>query len=161
MLDDFDNLNDDFDANEESAIREALEKYREMTFEGKFHFLNSEEYEMVVDFFIAENSLAKAEKAINEALMQFPHQKVPFQLRRAICYASSNREQKALDILTEIETLEPENSDIILTKGAIYSQLKRYEKAIEEYKKALKDYDELDEVFYSIAQEYQNLGTNR
>ena len=158
MLDDFDNLNDDFDANEESAIREALKKYREMTFEGKFHFLDSEEYEMVVDFFIAENSLTKAEKAINEALVQFPHQKVPFQLRRAICYASSNREQKALDILTEIETLEPENPDILLTKGAIYSQLKRYEKAIEEYKKALKDYDELDEVFYSIAQEYQNLG---
>jgi len=158
MLDDFDNMDDDFSSNDENAIKEALEKYREMTCEGKFHFLDSEEYEMVVDYFIAENSLAKAESAINEALTQFPQQKVSFQLRRAICYASSNREQKALDILTEIETLEPENSDIILTKGAIYSQLQRYEKAIEEYKKALKDYDELDEVFYSIAQEYQNLG---
>lgn len=158
MLDDFDNINDDFDSKEEDAIKEALEKYQEMDSEGKFHFLDSEEYEMVVDHFIAENSLPQAEKAINEALNLFPLQKVAFQLRRAICYASSNREQKALDILTEIETLEPGNSDIILTKGAIYSQLQRYEKAIEEYKKALKDYDELDEVFYSIAQEYQNLG---
>lgn len=158
MFDDFDNLNDDFEANEDHAINEALEMYREMTSEGKFHFLDSEQYEMVVDHFISENSLTHAEDAINDALAQYPHEKVAFQLRRAICYASSNREQKALDILSEIETIDPENADILLTKGAIYSQLQRYEKAIEEYKKALKDYDELDEVFYSIAQEYQNLG---
>ncbi len=158
MFDDLENFNDDFDFNQDKAIDNALEKYREMTSEGKFHFLDSEEYEMVVDYFISENSLTNAEKAINEALAQFPQEKVAFQLRRAICYASSNQEQKALDILSEIETLEPENADILLTKGAIYSQLQSYEKAIEEYKKALKDYDELDEVFYSIAQEYQNLG---
>ena len=124
MLDDFDNMDDDFSSNDENAIKEALEKYREMTCEGKFHFLDSEEYEMVVDFFIAENSLATEQSAINEVFFQFPQQKVSFQLRRAICYASSNREQKALDILTEIETLEPENSDIILTKGAIYNLIK-------------------------------------
>lgn len=158
MFDDLENTNDPFNSNDDEATNEAVKKYQEMSSLGTFHFFDSDEYEMIVDYFIAENSLQKAEQAITEALIQYPHQKVSFQLRRAICYASSNREQKALDLLSEIETLDPQNADIILTKGAIYSQLQRYEKAIEEYKKALKDYDELDEVFYSIAQEYQNLG---
>lgn len=158
MFDDFDDLNDDFDLNDDNAVQMALEKYLEMTSGGKCHFLDSEEYEMVVDHFISENSISKAELAINDALSLYPQKKVAFQLRMAICYASSNREQKALDILSEIESIEPDNADIILTKGAIYSQLQRFEKAIEEYKKALTDYDELDEIYYSISQEYSNLG---
>ncbi|MEI6347956.1 MAG: hypothetical protein WCP69_08430 [Bacteroidota bacterium] len=154
MYDNFDSP----DENDEKAIEEALSKYKEMESGKVSHFFDSEEFEIIIDYFIAENSLIKAEKIINDALTQYPSQMVPFLLRKAICYASSNQELKALDILTEIETIEPGNADILLTKGAIYSQLQRYEKAIEEFKKALKDYDELDEVYYSIAQEYQNLG---
>lgn len=79
--------------------------------------------------------------------------KVYFEI--AALYAKEKRYQEALDTLTLVEEISPDDPRIFLEKGYVYKNLEDYDKAVESFNKA-KDLDpELTQVvYYNIAVVY-------
>ena len=126
----------DFDKYGEKDIAALVKRFEEMINSSGQAYFDVEEFEDIIDFYFFKNNINKAYKAIDYASEQHPNS-VVFMLRKAQLYASANKSEKALDLLRKVEVIDPFNSELFMTKGAIYSQLKKYEKAIEEYNKAI------------------------
>ena len=152
------NMNDFFDHNDEDeSIDMLIERFETMLLEGRHYFFDVEEYEDIVDYFLSIGELDKCSIAIDYALEQYPDQS-GFVIRQAQVLVSSNKAEKALNLLMRVEKIEPNNSEIYITKGAIYSQMKRYTDAIREYNKAINEEEDLAAIYSSIAYEYENMG---
>jgi len=150
-----DNFNDDY-FNDDS-LRELIKIFEDKASANDSFFFDVEEYEILIDYYIEKENFKYITLLLKYASEQHPSS-TSILLKKAQYFAYNDKNEKALEILTQLEKIDPFNLDIIFTKGAIYSNLQRYEKAIEEYKKALSKADELDEVYINIAYEYQYLG---
>ena len=131
-------------------VSELVEKFDGMLKQGAHYFFDVEEFEVIIDHYLFSNQLEKSDLAIKYAMEQHPRIS-SFMLKKAQLFVSSNKINKALELLKEVENIEPENVEIFMTKAGIYSQLKRYEKAIEEYNKAIREAEDLEEVYTNIA----------
>lgn len=144
-----------------SAEQEALAlllRYEKMLSNEELLYFDIEEFEAITNYYIEKGNYHSALKAISIAIEQHP-QTLRLKMKKAQIYASVNKEKKALTLLSEMETLEPSNSEIYITKGAIYSQLNKNLHAIKEYRKAIEHFDErIDELYYNIASEYEKIG---
>jgi tetratricopeptide (TPR) repeat protein len=152
MKDDF---NDDFF--EDNEINELIRVFEKKIKDNESFFFDVDEYELLIDYYIEKENYKYISHLLNLASEQHPSS-TSILLKKAQYFAYNDKNDKALEILTQLEKIDPSNVDVLFTKGAIYSNLQRYEKAIEEYKKALSKVDELDEVYINIAYEYQFLG---
>lgn len=152
-------MNDFFEhREEEDSISYLTERFENMLREGGRYFFDIEEYEDLIDHYLALGDLKKCGLAISHSMEQYPGY-TGFQIRQAQLLVSSNKAEKALRVLSQVEDIDPTNSEIYITKGAIYSQLKRYDDAIREYNKAITDDEEdLGNIYSNIAYEYENLG---
>ena len=131
-------MDDFFEHNEdEDSITYLIERFDNMLIEEGHYFFDVEEYEDLVDYYLTTGELEKCNTVIGYALEQYPDHS-GFVIRQAQVLVSSNKAEKALKILAKVEEIEPNNSEIYITKGAIYSQMKRYDDAIREYKAVLK-----------------------
>ena len=141
-------------------IKENINRFEKMLKENEQYFFDVNVFEDILDFYIEINNAKKAFKLIEFASLQHPDSTVIL-LRKAQLLASTNKPQRALEILSKLEGMEPSNVEIYFTKGNIYSQLRQYNKALESFKRAL-EYaeDELDDIYLSIAFEYTNLGNH-
>lgn len=144
----------------DKRIKTLILRFEKMLMDNETYYFDVEEFEFIIDYYMEVENIEGMRKALQYASKIFP-QAIPVKLRRAQYYAIENQSEKALRLLSEIETLEPENLDIHYIRGTIYSQLQSSEKAIEEYNKAIKIGDEgLDDIYSNIAYEYENLGRN-
>jgi len=134
-----------------------VSRYEDLRNTGRSVYFDVDDFEEIIDHYLADGAYQEALHIAEHASGVHPSS-IPIMLKKAQLLASFNKEDHALDLLTTVETLDPHNNDIFLTKGAIYSQLKNYEKAIEEYNKAVFGADEPDFVYCNIAFEYENLG---
>ena len=150
-------MDEKFEGYNEEQISNMVSRFEEMIGQGKNHFFDMDEFEVIIDFYLETNNLKNADIALKRAIQQYP-KAVSLLLKKAQYFAFSNKTEKALDLLSEIESLEPFNTDVFFTRGAIYSQMQKYEKAIEEYNKAISSNEDLEDVYSNIAFEYENLG---
>lgn len=124
---------------------------------GQSAYFDVDDFTEIIDHYILQGDYEQALKVTRYALEM--HQcPVPIMLRQSQLLASVQKERKALQILADVELLEPSNPDIYLTRGAVLSQLKQFEEAIAEYNRALALAEEPDAIYCSIAFEYENLG---
>jgi len=121
-------------------------------------FFDVSDFDDLIDYYFDRNNFSGASRVVEMATIQHPQSTV-LMLRKAQLLASTNRPQKALEILSRLEIIEPSNIDIYYTKGNIYSQLRQYNKALETFKKAAEyaEDDRIDDVYLNIAFEYTNL----
>ncbi len=143
--------------NDINDIPWQVQRFNELISRDQSIYFDVDDFEEIIDHYVIESEFKKA-LHISDYALRVHNGSIPLMLRRAQLLASTNKEDKALEILLDIEALEPDNSDVFLTKGAIYSQLKHYEKAIEEYNKAVHNADEPDYIYCNIAFEYENMG---
>lgn len=150
-------MNDFFEHEDDDSLSDLLERFDSMLSEDTRYFFDVEEYEDLIDHYLVSNELEKCGLAVKLALEQYPGQS-GILIRQAQFLVSSDKAEKALRILAKVEQLDPTNSDIFITKGAIYSQMKRYADAISEYSKAIDRSEDLGNIYSSIAFEYENMG---
>lgn len=143
---------------EDETLNNLADRFEAMVKEGSRYFFDIEEYEDLIDHYLITGNLKMCGLAIGHSMEQYPGH-TGFQIRQAQLLVSSNKAEKALRVLAKVEDIDPTNSEIYITKGAIYSQLKRYDDAIREYNKAIRE-DEVDlaNIYSNIAFEYENLG---
>ena len=132
-------------------------KYENFTNKRKAVYFDVDDFEEIIEYYLFKSLFQEAIDAVHYACKLHPSS-VPLMLLQAQLLANFNREADALSLLSKVESMEPNNNDIFLTKGAIYSQLQDYNKAIEEYNKAVGSADDPDYVYCNIAIEYENLG---
>ncbi len=146
--------NESFD---ESA-NELIERIEKKLASGESFYFDSDEYEVIIDHYLASNDLDKCRIVIQLAMEQHPNSLI-ISLKQVQYLIRNDESEHALALLNEVQTNEPDNSDIHRIKGEIFSQLQLNQKAIEEFVKALDGtVDDLDEIYSSIAYEYCSLG---
>ena len=145
-----------FDPFSDPEMLELVRRFEEMADSGDFGFFDLDEFEDILEYYLFHSQTSHIQRALNMALKQHPGS-ISIRLKEAQHNINTNREQKALRILEETEDLVSD-LDTHLIIGALYSQLNKYEKAIEAYKKGIHESEDLDEIYASIAYEYENLG---
>lgn len=135
---------------------ELVGRFDEMIRQNKMYFFDVEEFEEIIDFYLERNNPKKARAAIDYAMRQHPSSST-FLLRKAQYYAGVNNTLKALELLNRLEVLEPQNPEIHIAKGTMFSKLKKYSDAIRAYEIATRYSDEKDDIYTRIAFEYEEL----
>lgn len=148
MIEDFDPFG--------SESNELVGRFDEMISQNKMYFFDVEEFEEIIDFYLERNIPKKARTAIDYAMRQHPSSST-FLLRKAQYFTGVNNAVKALEILGRLEVLEPKNPDIFITKGTVFSKLKKYADAIRAYEIAAKYAEDKDDIYTRIAFEYEEL----
>lgn len=153
----FGKMSVEFDPWDDPEIQSLIERFEGMLDYKGHYFFDSEDFEEIIDYYMERNNLRKAGQAISMAMNQYPLN-ISFIIRKAQLLLDQGKAEDALNILREAEFLDPANVDLIMSKAAIYSKMKLYEKAISEYNRALQETDDPDEIYSLIAFEYENLG---
>ena len=115
-----------------------VRKLEELETTSESIYFDVDDFEEIVDFYVARGNYNRALRVVDYAL-NLHGNSTPLTLRKAQLLASLNREDKALELLAKLEDVDTDEPDILLTRAAIYSQQQKFEKAIEEYKKALEN----------------------
>ncbi|MFA6924485.1 MAG: tetratricopeptide repeat protein [Bacteroidales bacterium] len=134
-----------------------ISHFEEMLDKSGNYYFDVEDFEEIIDYYYFKNNNKKAFKAIEAAINQHPCSYV-FYLKKAQILFSLKKFRNALEILAESETFDPLNPDVLLTKGAILSQMKKPQAAIKEYIKAIPVSEFPDDIYTNIAFEYENIG---
>lgn len=98
---------DFFEEHEDEQLKVLVDKFDSMIQSGDRYFFDVEELEMIIDHYLIANQLDKTNVAIKYAMEQYPHI-ASFMLKKAQMLVSSNHINKALEILSEVENIEPE-----------------------------------------------------
>lgn len=134
-----------------------ISRFEEMVKESNDYFFDVQEFEDIIDYYLEHNETDKCKSAIKSAIGQHPSC-VGFRFKKALFLVSTHKYNEALKILDTVELLEPNNAEVFLTKGVIYSHQKKFDLSIEAYKKAIEYAEDPEEIYTNIAFEYENNG---
>ena len=148
---------EEFEHEEQSGHDSAklLERYEQMIKFNSSAFFDEDEFDEIIAIYTDNRAISKALKAAEIAFSQHPYC-VVFLVRQAQLLGASNQIHKAFELLSRAEAFEPDNEEIWVTKGSLYSHLNEHDKAIHSFKQALKLCEEPDEIYMMIAIEYEN-----
>lgn len=152
-------MSEDFQWNSERHDAFLAERFERMLNEGDHAYFDAEEFEAIIEHYQDHFDAQHIRLAIEHAIRQHPDN-VQLRIRYARQLAIDSRFIESLEILNKLEVTEPNDVDVIMTKGTVYSMMMEYKKAVDTYKSALPlvDEEELEEVYATIGYEYENLG---
>jgi tetratricopeptide (TPR) repeat protein len=150
-------MEDPFDQYPDPETLLLAQRFEQMIKEGQHFFFDVDEFEELIDYYLFNNETRKAESCIKASLKQHPAN-TNLLLKKVQYLINTDRNDKALNILNDLEGVDYSDFEIHLAKGNLYSQLDKSEKAIEEYNLAVDQAEDTDEVLSNIAFEYENLG---
>ncbi len=78
--------------------------------------------------------IEKSRVAVDLAMQQHPYNS-GLKLKQARQFATEGQFIQSLELLNTLETAEPNDTDLLMTKGSVYSMMMEFEKAIHEYKR--------------------------
>jgi tetratricopeptide (TPR) repeat protein len=150
-------MEESFDSYFDGETLSLVGRFESMIREEQHFFFDVDEFEEIIEYYFYKSEQRKAFLTINQALEQHPG--CPsILLKLAQLKVNIHKDHEALRILRELDHMETSDSDLHMAKGNLYSQLEKPEKAIEEYRKAAKGADYVDEIHASIAFEYETMG---
>lgn len=152
-------MSEDFQWEDDFQLDELTSRFDAMLLgEGETYF-DAEEYEVLIDYYQSTLNDVKARVALDYAVRTHPYNN-RLKIRIARQMATEGKFIKAIKLLDEIEISEPADFEIIMTRGSVYSMMMDFQKAVNEFEKALVivDEDEAEDVYSSIAFEYENMG---
>ncbi|MFT5750256.1 MAG: putative Zn-dependent protease, partial [Ancylomarina sp.] len=144
MIDNTDNYFDD-------DTLESVERFESMLKTNKPCYFDVHEFENLVDHYLENRKLAKANEACEMAIEQHPTS-ISLQLKQAQVLISRGEEIKALTILRKLKKIESTNHNIYILIGNIYNILKKPHNAKIQFDIALElCYDEREDLLFKIA----------
>lgn len=140
----------------DDELLDLIERFEHMIHEGSYIFFNADDLIDIIEYYIADEDKTNTQLAIMVALNQHP-KNCDLLMLYVHYLVSKNHLRKALSVLDEIEILEPNNPDVFIMKGNIYSSKNKPEQAIIDFNKAIEKNGKNSDVHYSIAKEYIKL----
>jgi tetratricopeptide (TPR) repeat protein len=150
-------MEEPFDSYFDGETLSLVGRFEKMLSQEAHFFFDVDEFEEIIEYYFFKNEQRKAHTTIQKALEQHPGN-CPILVRLAQYQVNARKDYEALRILKDTEPFTDADSEYFIIRGNIYSQLEKPEKAIEEYKRAINGADNIDEIYSSIAFEYENLG---
>ncbi len=123
-------------ANEHQDENQSILRFEKMLKNNEFYFFDVDEFEGLIDHYIEIGNPKHALKAVEMGCEQHPSA-FSLLLYKAQLLASTHKPRKALEVLNKVEAVEPNNIDVLLIKGTVFSQLREYRKAIDSYRMAI------------------------
>jgi tetratricopeptide (TPR) repeat protein len=150
---------DEEDAFDDKNLNEELARFDSFINGESFGFLDSDRWELLIDHFLLNGQYSKALICTEEALSQFSYNSL-FKLRMAQCYSAIGKLKESINLLSDLEHLEVNSFELLLTKGSVFSQLKDSKNAIRYLTSALQvaSKEDRDEIYLDLAIEYENDG---
>lgn len=155
-----------FDENEDDYydgdLSEEMKRFEAFLEGESIGFLDSDRWEALIDHLLMNGRYNDAILCADEALSQFSYNLL-FKLRKAQSFSATGKLKEAIFLLSELERLGMDSFELLLSKGAVFSQLKDSKNAIKYFKNALgaASVEDKDEVYLDLAMEYENLGDYR
>lgn len=156
----FDDDDDEEGFFEEGRLREDIELFQKFLDTGEsYGFIDSDRWEQMLDQFVMQGQYSTAIACADEALHNFSYND-QFRVRKAQALSAMGKLKEAVNLLTEVEKRGGATFELLLTKAAVFSQLKDSKNAIKYFTAALNEAPEedKDEVFLDLAMEYENKG---
>ncbi len=150
--------NDRFDGFS-TKVRELVIAFEEMLSRGHRNYMDEDQVEIIIDYYLECNDLEMLSKAVGFAEGLFPYNN-EIRLRRCHLLCALGHYKRALPLLLNLEQQEPNNTDIAYALGALYSAIDDHNKSLQYFLKAASDGYELGMVYGNIADEYSHLGRN-
>lgn len=150
-------MEEPFESNFDGETLALVKRFEKTLQQDQNAFFDVDEYEEIIEYYFFKNEQKKAHLSIRQGLAQHP-ESTGLLLKLAQYCVNANKDHEAFRILKETDLTEGSDHELFIAKGNLYSQLEKPEKAIEEYKMALRGADFIDEIYSSIAFEYENLG---
>lgn len=139
-------------------FKKQLAVFEQMYKQKEYSYIDSDQVEFIIDHLLLTNQLAKARWAADRALEHFPNN-TGLLTRKAQVLSMSGSLNQALTILLDLERLESNNIEVLLTIAATYSQFKNSELAIRYYYKSYElatDTEKMD-IAIDLAVELENV----
>lgn len=143
--------------NYDSDVKEAVLAFEQNQDEGGHRYFDEDDMEMVIDYYLETNDLHMLESSVDYAASLFPDSN-EIALRRSHLLCARQQYAEALQILTRLENVEPNNCDVLYALGAVYSAMEQPRRAIEYYERATSDGYDLATIYGNIGEEYAKLG---
>jgi tetratricopeptide (TPR) repeat protein len=141
----------------EDEVKKAVQKFERMKKNNESCYFDVVEFESIIDYYIEVNNSLKASEAAAFATEQHPCS-VSIQLRKAKILLDKGRAVETLKILRKLESIEPGNHDIYITKGTAMGILGDINGAKKMFDYALSlDSDDVENTLFSIVSVLQNL----
>lgn len=138
----------------EEQDNQSLKRFERMLRTNANYFFDSTEFERIIKFYIDSGKINLANKAIDLGLQQHPTTS-GLQLLKAEILIIEEKYSEALNILNEVEALEPTNEEVFIQKALLLSKKEKHQEAIQLLKTALNfsEDDNLD-ILSLIGMEY-------
>jgi tetratricopeptide (TPR) repeat protein len=143
---------------EDGRLNEDIELFQKYLETGEnYGFLDSDRWEAMLDHFVMQGQYTAAVRCAEEASNQFGFNH-HFKIRKAQALSAVGKLKEAVNLLTEVERSGGANFELLLTKAAVFSQLKDSKNAIKYFTAALNEApsEDKDEVYLDLAMEYEN-----
>lgn len=150
-------MNEEFEELEFDEILELVNRFEKMIKDGSYYFFDLEDLEDIIEYYFQIDDKTHVKQALDFALAQHPTASSVL-LWKAQFLIDKKQTDEAMQILEELESMDPNNLDVFMTRGTIYSLKKMLHKAVEEFEKALQQADYPDEICMGIAAEFENHG---
>lgn len=140
-------------------IKQLILGFEAMQRRGDSRYYDVDQLETIIDFYLETADGDMLEKSVRYGESLFPMSN-EIRLRRVHLLCFQERFKEALDILKQLESMEPDNTDVLYALGVVYSALEQPRKAIQYYLKAAADGYELGTIYSNIADEYVKMDHN-
>ena len=120
----------------EEELKHTLDRFLEMQSSEKEYFFDISQFEALFDHFLENGEWESAVIIIRMAHQQHPSSN-SIHIREAHLNMALGKINNALSILNRAEKIEPFNEDILLLKAQVFSQMRRPQKALQYYERAL------------------------
>ncbi|MFZ6009992.1 MAG: tetratricopeptide repeat protein, partial [Bacteroidota bacterium] len=99
---------------------ELIKRFEDHLRKKKAEFFDLDAYEQIIDYYMFRGKHTKALHAVNQAISQYPFSSELITVKAQVL---SNLEEydEALELLEQAHALQPNDSEIYLTKGSIHS----------------------------------------
>jgi tetratricopeptide (TPR) repeat protein len=146
-----------FGFSHEEEIKDVVQRFERMKRNNENYFFDVIEFETIIDFYLESNNPARAFEAASIATSQHPNS-VSIQLRKARVMLDKGRAVEALRILKKLESIEPGNHEIFVSKGTALGMLGDIQGAKKMFDHALlQDSEDIENILFAITSVLQNL----
>ncbi|MEM7162315.1 MAG: tetratricopeptide repeat protein [Bacteroidota bacterium] len=112
-----------------SSFKLAIKNFRSLIHSKQSRYFDVSQFEEIVDYFLNSGEFNYANIAIDMALDQHPQNGGILLRKSEICF-HQKKYNESLQILDHLRSLEPNNPDVFITLGAVWSNIGNAEKAI-------------------------------
>ncbi len=136
-------------------LKALIKRFEEQVLKDSYGFYSTEEFEAIIHHYEQQGKYKKALQACSAGISQYPYStELLFEKAQIL----SNLEQygESLEILDRLNTLQPNDPEILLMTASVLALKGDFETAIETYLYAEPFIQEKDELYYNIGLTYQN-----